>query len=114
MCKKNRYIPGVNYIKRLINPVGEDRVISFFQNKLDLDVIKLICSAKKDIPINILTQHLMNLSTETRNLFIKFSYECLFQKVGNRAFAENILLASDEIEKMEMTYTKNKTQYNSH
>jgi hypothetical protein len=48
----------------------------------------------------------MNLSTKTRNLFIKFSYECLFQKVGNRAFAENILLASDEIEKMEMTYTK--------
>ena len=108
MCKKNRYIPGVNYIKRLINPVGEDRVISFFQNKLDLDVIKLICSAEKGAAprSDILIQHLMNLSTETRNLFIKFSYECLFQKVGNRAFAENILLASDEIEKMEMTYTK--------
>ena len=108
LFKKNKYIPGVNDIKRLIDLVGEDRVISFFQHKLDLDVIKLICSAEKGAAprSDILIQHLMNLSTETRNLFIKFSYECLFQKVGNRALAENILLASDEIEKMEMTYTK--------
>jgi hypothetical protein len=107
LFKKNKvgtgYIPNDHDIKRLINLVGEDRVISFFQHKLDLHIIKLICSSNKDIDLR---ENLMNLSTETRNLFIKFSYECLFQKVGNRALSENILIASNEIEKMEMTYTK--------